>query len=92
MLTILGVQVTVRPRTRSPAMRTPRKPTPRVAKPPSLSLGIVLFGAAAVLGAAGALVRYYGLRHRMVRAVEDAAVEIPAPDLEPLPVPSATQP
>jgi hypothetical protein len=52
----------------------------------------MLFGAAAVLGAAGALVRYYGLRHRTVRAAEDAPVEIPAPDLEPLPVPSATQP
>jgi hypothetical protein len=40
---------------------------------------------AAVLAAAGALVRYYG--HSRVRAstTADAAIEIPAPELEPLP-------
>ena len=71
-------------------MRTPRKPPRRVSKPPTLSLGVVLFGVAAVLGAAGALVRYYDLRRGTGRATEDAAVEIPAPDLEPLPSSSAT--
>jgi hypothetical protein len=63
-------------------MRTPRKPPTRVSKPPTLSVGIVIFGFAAVLAAAGALVRYYGRMGARVRPFADAGVEIPAPDLE----------
>jgi hypothetical protein len=47
-----------------------------------LSLGVVLFGAAAVLAAAAALVRDYGRHHPRPGPAEDAATEIPAPDLE----------
>jgi hypothetical protein len=77
-------------------MRKPRKPLPRIAKPPTLSLGIVLFGVAAVAAASGALVRYYGRERslRTPRVAADAAVEIPAPELleEPAQASSATKP
>jgi hypothetical protein len=70
----------------------PKAPT-RVSTAPTLSVGIAIFGFAAVLAAAGALVRYY-VRMARAHAPADAGVEIPAPDLEiePSTAGSATSP
>jgi hypothetical protein len=75
-------------------MRTPRKPPTRVSKPPTLSVGIVIFGFAAVLAAAGALARYYGRTGARSPYAAEAGAEIPAPDLEiePAATESATSP
>jgi hypothetical protein len=66
-------------------VRTHPKPPTRVLLPPSPALGVLLLGAAAVLAAAGALVRYYSRTSVAKRAPSDAAVEILAPELETLP-------
>jgi hypothetical protein len=69
-------------------MRPRPKPPLRVSKPPTLSFGIVVFGALSVLAAAGALVRYYARSRAISGASTEAGVEIPAPELEPWPAPS----
>jgi len=53
--------------------------------PPPPALGILLLGAAAVLVALGALVRFYGRAHTKAAPAPDAEVEIIAPELETLP-------
>jgi hypothetical protein len=54
--------------------------------PPAPAVGILVLGVVAVLAAAGALVRVYVRSRAVTHASADAAVEIPAPELEPLPV------
>jgi multisubunit Na+/H+ antiporter MnhG subunit len=52
-------------------------------EPPAL--GILVLGAVAVLFAVGALVRFYTRAHAAAQPSTDAAVEIPAPELETVP-------
>jgi len=70
-------------------MRSSRKPPSRVSTPPTLSLSLVILGVAAVLAAAGALARHYARGRAVLRSAPETGVEIPAPDLEPLPASSA---
>ena len=66
-------------------MRPRPKPPTQVSLPPPVSLGVLLLGVAAVLAAAGALVRYYVRIGAARFPAGDAAVEIPAPELEEIP-------
>jgi hypothetical protein len=61
------------------------KPSKRVSIAPPPAFGILLLGAAAVLAAAGALIRFYARAHAKALPSQDAEVEIVAPDLETLP-------
>jgi hypothetical protein len=71
-----GLDLIVRPRS---------KPPTQVSLPPLPGLGVLLLAAVAVLVAAGALARYYSRLSAARRASDDAAVEIPAPELEAVP-------
>jgi hypothetical protein len=53
---------------------------------------VLFLGAVAVLGALGALVRYYSRVADARRTSADAAAEIPAPELLPLPTSSPSPP
>jgi hypothetical protein len=68
------------------------KPPTQVSLPPPVSLGVLLLGMVAVLAAAGALVRYYARTGAARSPAGDAAVEIPAPELEEIPAGSPTRP
>jgi hypothetical protein len=54
-------------------------------------LGVLLLGMVAVLAAAGTLLRYYARTGAARSPSGDAAVEIPAPELEPFPSGSTTR-